>query len=72
MNDELGVPLKEFSVGRKQPQLAALLGVTQGAVSQMLHSNRDIRVRLLPDGTHQAVEIRVVGSRRRGARPEAA
>ena len=41
-----------------------LLGVTQGAVSQMLNSERDIRVRKSDDG-YQAVEIRPVGSRRK-------
>ncbi len=64
MNDELGMPLKEFAAGKKQPEIAELLGVTQGAVSQMLNSERDIRVRKSDDG-YQAVEIRPVGSRRK-------
>lgn len=64
MNDELGMPLKEFAAGKKQPVIAELLGVTQGAVSQMLNSERDIRVRKSDDG-YQAVEIRPVGSRRK-------
>lgn len=65
MDEEIGMPLKEFAQGRKQPDIARLLGVTQGAVSQMLNSERDIRVRKHEDGTYQAVEIRPVGSRRK-------
>ncbi|WP_036992216.1 Cro/CI family transcriptional regulator [Metapseudomonas furukawaii] len=67
MDEEIGMPLKEFAQGRKQPEIAALLGVTQGAVSQMLKSERDIRVRKRQDGSFQAVEIRPVGSRRKPA-----
>ncbi|MCD1640118.1 MAG: hypothetical protein FHK79_18190 [Pseudomonas sp.] len=67
MNDYLGVTLKDFAQGRTQPQIAEILGVTQGAVSQMLNSRRDIRVRDCGDGTYQAVEIRAVGSRKKRA-----
>lgn len=65
MNDELGQPLKEFAAGKKQPVIADLLGVTQGAVSQMLNSDRDIRVRQCEGGGYQALEIRPVGARRK-------
>lgn len=61
MNDYLGAPLKDFAKGRTQPQIAELLGITQGAVSQMLKSGRDIRVRDCGDGSFQAVEIKPVG-----------
>lgn len=67
MNDELGEPLKEFAAGKKQPMIAELLGVTQGAVSQMLNSDRDIRVRRCKGGGYQAVEIRPVGAHRKRA-----
>ncbi len=67
MQEDFGVPLSEFAKGRKQPQIAQLLGVTQGAVSQMLHSGRDIRVREKSVGVYEAVEIRPIGCRRRAA-----
>lgn len=60
-------PLTAFAKGKTQPELALLIGVTQSAVSQMMKSQRDIRVRQLPDGGYQAYEIRLVGSRRRAA-----
>lgn len=65
MIDDIGVPLREFAKGKTQPQVAALIGVSQGSVSQMLASKRDIRVHKLGNGKFQAVEIRPVG--RRGA-----
>lgn len=63
MVDDIGIPLREFAKGKTQPQVAALIGVSQGAVSQMLSSDRDIRVRTLSNGRVQAVEIRPVGRR---------
>ncbi|WP_044872550.1 Cro/CI family transcriptional regulator [Pseudomonas sp. LFM046] len=67
MTDDIGVPLKEFAKGRTQPEMAAALGVTQSAVSQMVHSNRDIRVRETTKGRYEAFEIRPIGSRRKKA-----
>lgn len=64
MNDYLGAPLKDFAKGRTQPQIAELLGITQGAVSQMLNSSRDIRIRECGDGSFQALEIKPVGRAR--------
>jgi len=61
MVDDIGVPLREFAKGKTQPQVAELIGVSQGAVSQMLASERDIRVRSLGGDKVQAVEIRPVG-----------
>lgn len=73
MQEDFGVPLRDFAQGKKQPQIAELLGITQGAVSQMLHSGRDIRIRGLGDGVYEAIEIRPVGMRRkRSQHPEAA
>lgn len=65
MIDDIGVPLREFAKGKTQPQVAALIGVSQGSVSQMLASSRDIRVRTLDGGKFQAVEIKPVGDRRK-------
>ncbi|TRO21977.1 hypothetical protein EQ826_00180 [Ectopseudomonas mendocina] len=70
MQEDFGVPLRDFAQGKKQPQIAELLGVTQGAVSQMLHSGRDIRIRDLGNGAYEAIEIRPIGMRRK--RQEAA
>ncbi len=64
MND-LGMPLREFARGKTQPELARVLGVSQSAVSQMLNSERDIRVRSDGCGGYSAFEIRPVGSRRK-------
>lgn len=67
MDEFTGQPLAEFAKGKSQPDLAELFGVTQSAVSQMMKSGRDIRVRLLPGGGYQAYEIRLVGCRRHKA-----
>lgn len=63
MNMHTGVPLKEFMSDKKQEHVADLLGVTQGSVSQMLRSEREIWVRQLPDGGFRAFEIRPIGRR---------
>lgn len=55
------VPLKVFAQGRSQGEVATLIGVTQGSVSQMINSDRDLWVRALPDGSFMAYEIRPVG-----------
>ncbi|MFG0272701.1 helix-turn-helix domain-containing protein [Pseudomonas sp. zjy_14] len=68
MEDSIGVPLREFAQGKTQPQLAELLGVSQSAVSQMLNSSRDIRVRSDGEGGYEFIEIRPIG--RRKPKPE--
>ncbi|WP_410055970.1 Cro/CI family transcriptional regulator [Pseudomonas sp. Marseille-Q5117] len=65
MANEIGIPLGDFAEGKTQPELALLIGVSQSAVSQMLNSARDIRVRVDEKGTCTAVEIRPIGSRRK-------
>ncbi|MBC3410296.1 hypothetical protein HU720_03160 [Pseudomonas sp. SWRI51] len=65
MESEFGMPLRDFAKDRSQPGLAEMLGVTQSAVSQMLNSSRDIRVRFDEAGECQAVEIRPIGRRRK-------
>lgn len=64
MEDKIGLPLREFAEGRTQPQLAELLGVSQSAVSQMLNSQRDIRVRSDGKGGYEFIEIRLIGKKR--------
>lgn len=63
MNSQQCVPLKDFLEGRTQPEVAPLLGVTQGAISHMLKSERKIYVENLPDGSFQAYEIKPIGKR---------
>lgn len=65
MDENIGVPLRVFAEGKTQPELALLLGVSQSAISQMLSSARDIRVRADGDGACSALEIRPIGSRRK-------
>lgn len=43
--------LKEFCVGKTQYEVADALGRSQGAISQMLKSGRDIYVETHPDGS---------------------
>ncbi|QEN46586.1 hypothetical protein CLA18_08710 [Pseudomonas protegens] len=64
MEIEFGTPLVEFAKGKTQPELAVLLDVSQSAVSQMINSDRDIRV-VVDQGKVGAFEIRRVGSRRK-------
>lgn len=61
--NEFGMTLREFAQGKTQPQLAELLGVSQGAVSQMLNSTRDIRVSSDGHGGYEFIEIRRIGAR---------
>ena len=63
MNDTNDKSLKEFAKGKSQPEVAKLIGVTQPSVSQMLASERNIRVKVLEDGAIEAYEIRPVGKR---------
>lgn len=63
--NEFGRPLREFAQGKTQPQLAELLGVSQSAVSQMLNSGRDIRVRADGHGGYEFIELRSVGRKRK-------
>lgn len=63
MKNSIGLPLRDFAEGKTQPQLAELLGVSQSAVSQMLNSKRDIRVRGDGHGGYEFIEIRRIGGR---------
>lgn len=64
MKIDFGTPLVEYAKGKTQPELALLLGVSQSAVSQMINSDRDIRIVVGLDKVG-AFEIRRVGSRRK-------
>ncbi|SDH49065.1 hypothetical protein [Pseudomonas panipatensis] len=68
MTEDIGVPFRAFAEGKGQSEIAALIGVTQGSVSQMLNSDRSIWVRQMPDGSFKAYELREVGRRQRSAR----
>ncbi|MGF6692674.1 helix-turn-helix domain-containing protein [Metapseudomonas resinovorans] len=57
--------LAAFAEGKTQPEVAGLIRVTQSAVSQMMKSGRDIRVRKLTEGGYEAYEIRPIGGRRK-------
>jgi len=63
MVEEMGVPIRDFVKGRTQPELGRLLGITQSAVSQMLHSGRDVRIMMDAQGRCSAIEIRQIGRR---------
>jgi len=62
---DYGIPLREFAKGKSQIEVAELLGVTQGAISQMMLSGRDIRVVSDSAGKPEGFEIRRIGSRRK-------
>lgn len=51
--------ISDFLKNTTQEQLAGALGITQGAVNQMLKSGRDIRIVLSEEGL-SAYEIRSV------------
>ncbi|WP_301968850.1 hypothetical protein [Chromohalobacter israelensis] len=55
--------LREFVAETSQDAVATMMGVTQGAVSQMLRSKRDIRVIALdpPDSGYRFIEIKSLG-----------
>lgn len=55
------ITLQEYLIGRSQKAVADALGVTQGAVWQMLRKKRDIRVRVTASGELQAFELKPIG-----------
>lgn len=58
------IQLKDFLVGRSQKEVADLIGVTPGAVWQMLRDNRDIRIRSDGAGGFEAIEVKPIGKPR--------
>ena len=59
------VRLDEYTKGLKQDEAAKRLGVSQGALSQMLSSDREIFVELINDEISRAFEIKPVGQKRK-------
>jgi hypothetical protein len=58
------IALKDFLVGRSQKEVADLIGVTPGAVWQMLRDARDIRIRQVGPCCFEAVEVKPIGRAR--------
>lgn len=52
------VHIKLFAAQRGQSEAAALLGMTQGALSKAIRAGRDVYVTENTDGTFSAEEVR--------------
>lgn len=52
------IHIKEFVRGRTQQQVAELMGVTQGAIHQMIKSDREIFFRQIEGGGFDFYEIK--------------
>ncbi|CAB5577701.1 Cro [Pseudomonas putida] len=52
------VHIKQFAAQRGQSEAAALLGMTQGALSKAIRVGRDVYVTENADGTFSAEEVR--------------
>lgn len=52
------IHITDFVKGRTQGEVARILGVTQGAVHQMLKAERDIYFRQSEDGAFEHYEIK--------------
>lgn len=61
------ITLQDYVQTRTQAQAAEAMGVTQGAVWQMLRSGRRIELTIFDDGRIEANEIRPIGKRTRTA-----
>lgn len=59
---ETSTNLNEYIKTTTQKTLAQKLGITQGAVSQMLRSGRNIVVREYADGSIEVCEIKLLRS----------
>ena len=59
------IPLPQFTETNGQTKTAALLGMTQGALSKALRAGRDVHVIERPDGSYAAEEIRPFPSQHR-------
>lgn len=52
------IPLQEFAINKGQVQAAALLGMSQGALSKALRVGREVFVTEQEDGTWRGEEVR--------------
>ena len=57
------IPLNEYMKGLKQGAVAKELGVTQGALSQILKSGRIVFVLLINECVSGAFEIKPIGTK---------
>lgn len=55
--------LQDYLKEKTQSELAEAIGVTQGAVWQMVRSGRNIEITINDDGTVTAHEIKPIGRR---------
>jgi hypothetical protein len=58
INPSEDIPLVDFLKSRTQVDAAAIMGVTQGAVHQMMRDKRDIFFTPKPDGGFDHYEIK--------------
>lgn len=52
------IQINEFLKTKTQSEVALIMGVTQGAVHQMVKAGRDIYFRPQPDGSYSYYEIK--------------
>lgn len=57
------ITLTDYLKNNRQVDAARAIGVTPGAIAQMLRANRHIELIFHDNGTTEAIEIRKVGSR---------
>ena len=57
------ISLQQFVENKTQSEAAQAIGVTPGAIGQMLRSERRIELTINDDGSVQAYEIKPIGRR---------
>ena len=57
------ITLKKYLEQKTQAEVAAEIGVTQGAIWQMLRDQRQIELTIHEDGSVEAKEVKPVGRR---------
>lgn len=61
------IPLTEYLKQKTQAEVASEIGVTQGAVWQMIRAGRQVELTLHDDGRVEAHEIKPLGKTRAAA-----
>jgi predicted transcriptional regulator len=56
--DVADIKISDFLLNRSQSEVAAIMGVTQGAVHQMIKAKREIYFKKQEDGTYTHYEIK--------------